>query len=146
MKFSVLYLFTVCLFGFYFISCSNVEKPAWIEVTDRNLDSLLQVEGKLIIMDFSSGSDSLCQRADSIVFKIAGDFRDSVLVGRIEVSKYPKLAKKYDVNSVPAFKFVKNGKIEKVTVGVLQEEEIIYLITAIDRVKSSDSLSAGAGK
>lgn len=146
MKVSIILLLVLCLLSLCFVSCSDAEKPAWVEVTDRNLDSLLQIDGKLFVLAFSDSSDVLCQKFDSIAFKVAYDLKDSILVGRLEVDKYNQLARSYDISSIPAFRFIRNGEVKMATVGVLEETEINYLITAIDGVKFSDSLSVDAGK
>ena len=146
LKVSIIFLFILCLLGLCLVSCSDVEEPAWIEITDRNLDSLLQIDEKLVVLTFSDSSDVLCRESDSIVFKIAHDLKDSILVGRVEVDKYSQLARSYGISSIPAFRFIRNGKVKRSTVGVLKEAEINYLITAIDGMKLSDSPNVSAGR
>lgn len=107
-----------------------LESENIIEIISKNqFDEAIESE-KLIIADFWGVYCMPCKVLKPLLHKIAYEHPEILLL-TIEVQEWnPELATEYNIDSIPAVFFIKNGKIVDSFVGVMPEKEILEKIEA----------------
>ena len=100
-----------------------------IEITSKDqFDESVKSE-KLTIVDFWAVWCGPCRVLKPLLHKIAGEHPEIQLL-TVDVDANQELAAQYDINSIPAVFFFKNGEIVDSFVGVMPEDEIVKKIEA----------------
>ena len=72
-----------------------------IELTDENYSEFVQTCDKAIFIDFYSPSCGPCQELMTQLPHLYNYFKDEAVVAKVNVTINPKLAQKYEIQSVP---------------------------------------------
>jgi len=100
-----------------------------IEITSKDqFDEAIKSEN-LTIVDFWAVWCGPCRVLKPLLHKIAGEHPEIQLL-TVDVDANWDLAAQYDINSIPAVFFFKNGEIVDNFVGVMPEDEIVKKIEA----------------
>ena len=100
-----------------------------IEITSKDqFDEAIKSEN-LTIVDFWAVWCGPCRVLKPLLHKIAGEHPEIQLL-TVDVDANWDLAAQYDINSIPAVFFFKNGEIVDSFVGVMPEDEIVKKIEA----------------
>lgn len=62
-----------------------------------------------------------------IIDEVAKETTDLMVV-KVDVDKYPNIATKYGIMSIPTLKVFKNGKEEKTSIGYIEKDAIKDLL------------------
>ena len=88
-----------------------------IEITDANFeDEILGGEG-LAMVDFWAAWCGPCRLVGPIVEQLAGEYADSVKVGKMDVDANPETSFKYNIRSIPSILFFKDGELVDTVIG-----------------------------
>jgi len=71
------------------------------ELTDENYTEIVEAEKRAIFIDFYSPMCGPCQELLTQLPHVANYFKEEALVTKVDVTQNPKLAKKYQISSVP---------------------------------------------
>lgn len=83
------------------------------------------LESKLpVFVDFYADWCGPCKMLSPIVEDLAKEYDGKVVFYRINIDKNEALANKYEINSIPAIKVFKNGKIVADTLGFKTAEQL----------------------
>ena len=69
-----------------------------------------------------------CRMVSPTVEEIAGEYRDKILVGKLNVDDYPQTAGQYGIRSIPALLLFKNGEVAARATGVKSKTESSRMI------------------
>lgn len=72
-----------------------------IDITDENYVQIIEGLETALFIDFYSPMCGPCQEVLAQLVHINHYFKDEVIVAKVDVTKNPKLAKKYEIQSVP---------------------------------------------
>lgn len=70
------------------------------------------INNKLVLVDFYATWCGPCRMISPIIDEVAKETTDLMVV-KVDVDKYPNIATKYGIMSIPTLKVFKNGKEEK---------------------------------
>ena len=87
--------------------------------TDEVMNSSIPV-----LVDFYADWCGPCRMMGPIVERMATKYDGKVKVGKINVDSDPDIAGQFNVMSIPAFFFIKDGKVVSQTVGGMREEDL----------------------
>ncbi|MDR0422383.1 MAG: thioredoxin [Proteiniphilum sp.] len=87
-----------------------------LQITDATLDGVLQTE-KLVIIDFWAEWCGPCKMIGPIIDEISEEYRDSVIVGKVNVDDNDETTGKYGIRNIPTVLFIKNGEVVDKQVG-----------------------------
>ena len=79
--------------------------------TDENFDRLVSKSELPVLVDFWAPWCGPCQVMGPIVDELATEFKERVVIGKVNVDQNPELSKFFKVKSIPTLMFVKNGRI-----------------------------------
>lgn len=93
---------------------------------DANIYHALVSNGKPGIIDFNAVWCGPCRQMKPIFHKLAAKYGDKYNFISIDVDQYPEIARKYHIQSIPAFVFIDADGTEgnRIT-GAVPEEELV---------------------
>ena len=72
-----------------------------IELTDEQYTDLVESSEKAIFIDFYSPMCGPCQEVLANLPHLDNYFKDDAIITKVDVTQNPRLAKKYEISSVP---------------------------------------------
>lgn len=83
---------------------------------------------KLVLVDFFANWCGPCKAMHPIIENVTKEMGDSIHVIKIDIDKYESLASLYNVQSVPTFMLIKEGKVIWRQSGPLSQSALLQLI------------------
>ncbi len=80
------------------------------------------------LIDFYADWCGPCRMISPILEEMSNE-RTNVSIVKVDVDKYPEIAKEYGVMSIPTLIYFKEGKLIKQNVGYMEKQDIEELIT-----------------
>ncbi len=105
------------------------------ELKVENIEKELKNISKPVIIDFFASWCGPCKMLSPVLEKISEKLGDSLEIVKIDIDKYPELANKYEIMSVPTLLFFLNGELIRRETGFMPEEKIFDLIKSDFYVK-----------
>ena len=99
-----------------------------VVVTDAEFESTVLQSDKPVILDFWAEWCQPCKMLSPTVEEIAGEYKDTVKVGKLNVDDNPNTATKYGIRGIPTLLFFKGGQVIQQLVGVKSKSEIKKII------------------
>lgn len=85
------------------------------------------INNKLVLVDFYATWCGPCRMISPLIDEIAKE-NTNLTVVKVDVDKYPNIATKYGIMSIPTLKVFKNGKEEKTSIGYIEKDAIKDLL------------------
>ena len=85
-----------------------------------------------VLLDFYAEWCGPCQTLLPTIHKLADELKDDVIIKKVNVDEYPKLAAKFNVRNIPTLLFFKNGEAADIHTGLITERN---LRSKINRLK-----------
>ncbi|MBN2520172.1 MAG: thioredoxin [Bacteroidales bacterium] len=90
-----------------------------IEVNDKNFDEQVVQSDKLVLVDFWAEWCGPCRMVAPIVKELSEDYKDNIIVGKLDVDSNPEISVKYGIRNIPTILFFKNGEVVDKQVGAV---------------------------
>ncbi len=91
---------------------SKKDKPVdSVMFTDDNFNEIITKSELPILVDFWAPWCGPCKVMGPIVDELATDFKDRVVIGKVNVDQNRQLSNYFKVKSIPTLMFIKNGQI-----------------------------------
>ena len=97
-------------------------------MTDAEFEASVLQSDKPVIVDFWAEWCQPCKMLSPTVEEIAGEYEDTVKVGKLNVDDNPNTATKYGIRGIPTLLFFKGGQVVQQMVGVKSKAEIKKVI------------------
>lgn len=88
-----------------------------LEITDSNFEEIVLNADKPVVVDFWAEWCGPCRMVGPIVSEIAEEYKDKVVVGKLDVDNNPEIPMKYGIRNIPTVLFFKDGEIADKQVG-----------------------------
>lgn len=96
-----------------------MDEDPLVEADDRNWEKTVEKEVKPVAVMFYSPTCAFCHQMEPYFRNYAGEYRDSVIFVRVDISTNQWTAERYGVRSTPTFKFFCDGKPVQEMVGAI---------------------------
>lgn len=97
-----------------------------ITITKENFDEEVRnYKGLPMLIDLWAGWCGPCMMLAPIIEEIAEEFDGKLRVGKIDVTDQPELAVAFNAENIPMLVLVKDGVIQKTTVGYKDKATIL---------------------
>jgi len=71
----------------------------------------LMKQRKLVLLDFYAHWCGPCQTMSPILKKLEADYRNEIVMAKVNVDKNARLTQQFNVRSIPTLFFIKKGRI-----------------------------------
>ncbi len=95
-----------------------------IEVTDETFAEEIEGAEGLAMVDFWAEWCGPCRMVSPIVEELAGEYPDTVKVGKVDVDENQKTAQKFNIRSIPSILFFKDGEHVDTVVGAVPKAQL----------------------
>ena len=94
-----------------------------LQITDATLEEVLQTN-KLVVIDFWASWCGPCKMIGPIIEEVSEEYKDKVIVGKVDVDNNDEAAAKYGVRNIPTILFIKNDEVVDIVVGVIPKKTL----------------------
>jgi len=102
-----------------------------VKLTDANFDEIVLKTDKPVLVDFWAEWCGPCRVIGPMVNDIAEDYKDKVIVGKLDVDSNPAVSAKYGIRNIPTILFFKNGQVVDKQVGVVPKGNLVNKVEAL---------------
>jgi thioredoxin 1 len=102
-----------------------------VTLTDANFDELVLKSGKPVVVDFWAEWCGPCRVIGPLVQEIAEDYKEKVIVGKLDVDSNPGVSLKYGIRNIPTVLFFKNGSVADKQVGAVPKGSLVNKVEAL---------------
>jgi len=96
--------------------------------TDANFEGEVLKSDKPVLVDFWAPWCGPCKAIGPVVEEIAGQFKDSIKVMKLNVDDNQKTALNYAVRSIPTIILFKDGKVLDTVIGLVPKTRLEDLV------------------
>ncbi|MFA5087155.1 MAG: thioredoxin [Candidatus Paceibacterota bacterium] len=97
-------------------------------LTDENFEEFIAKADKPVLLDVFATWCPPCKMLSPIIEKIAEDYKEKIIVVKMDLDACPQTGAKFRVEVIPTVFFFKNGEVADKFVGFKPEEEIKQFI------------------
>ena len=102
-----------------------------VVLTDENFDEIVLKSDKPVIVDFWAEWCGPCRVIGPMISEIADDYKDKIIVGKMDVDNNPATPAKYGIRNIPTVLFFKNGSIADKQVGAVPKGNLVNKVEAL---------------
>ncbi|MGM0566784.1 MAG: thioredoxin [Bacteroidota bacterium] len=102
-----------------------------IEITDANFEEKVVKSDKPVILDLWAEWCGPCRMVGPIVDEIGEEYKEQIVVGKLDVDNNPNTTMKYGIRNIPTILFLKNGEVVDKQVGAVPKAALVEKVEAV---------------
>lgn len=105
-------------------SVKPAEKGVVLKMNDTNFDAEFAKYKGVVIVEFSAAWCGPCKEMEPIIKESAAENKDKATLVSLDADESPIVRKRFQIEGVPYFAVVKDGKIQDTHLGTLTKAEL----------------------
>lgn len=101
-----------------------------IHLNDQSVEKVV-LGNKIVVIDFWAEWCGPCKIMNSVVDELSKQAPEGVVIAKANIEDCPKIANGFEISSIPAFAFFKNGEEAKRIYGVVNLDALLQEIKEI---------------
>lgn len=101
--------------------------------TDDNFESEVLKSEVLVMVDFFAVWCGPCKMMAPTIDELANEYEGKVKIGKMDVDYNPRIAEKFEIQSIPTLVFFKNGELVKKFVGVKSKDVLAETLDELSK-------------
>lgn len=106
---------------------------AKVEVIDSEQTFEQKVKAGKVLVDFYADWCGPCKRLGPVLEMVSDDMDGQVAIYKVNIDRFPELAKRYGVKGVPTLVLFERGKVQGELVGFRDKSAVIQFIQSDSR-------------
>ncbi len=102
-----------------------------VELTEQDFDEKVLKSGQPVLVDFWAEWCGPCHMVAPTIEEVAAEYKDKVLVGKLNVDQHPDIAARYGIRSIPNLLLFKDGQVSDQLVGAIPKAKITDMIKRV---------------
>jgi len=94
------------------------------EFTAENFELEVIKSSKPVLVDFWAEWCGPCRQIAPTVDEIASDYKNTAIVGKVNVDHHPTIASTYGIRSIPSILVFSKGEVQQQIVGAVDKTEL----------------------
>ncbi|MCK4578150.1 MAG: thioredoxin [Candidatus Marinimicrobia bacterium] len=99
-----------------------------IELSETNFDEQVVSSGQPVLVDFWAEWCGPCHAIATAIDEVAAEYKNKVVVGKLNVDNSPSIAVRYGIRSIPSILLFKDGQVSRQLVGSVPKTEITHIL------------------
>ena len=96
-----------------------------LDVKDNNFKEKVLEANKPVLCDFLAEWCGPCKQISPILHELAQDFKEKILIAKVNIDENPEVPSKYGIMSIPTLILFKNGKSISSQIGLIKKNSLI---------------------
>jgi len=102
-----------------------------LELTDSNFQETVLDSDKIAVVDFWAPWCGPCKMIGPIIEELAEEYKDSAVIGKVNIDDNQEVSVKYRVRNIPTVLFIKNGEVVDKAVGAVPRSALEAKLKAL---------------
>lgn len=101
----------------------------YVELTDSNFEQQVLNSNKPVLVDFWAEWCAPCHIIAPIVEELADEYKENLIVGKVNVDNNPQISMNYGIRSIPTLLIFKGGKAVDQIIGAVPKKTLVDKLT-----------------
>ena len=102
-----------------------------VKFSEQDFDEKVLDSGQPVLVDFWAEWCGPCHMIAQAIEEVAAEYKDRIVVGRLNVDHHPGIAVRYGIRSIPSILLFKDGQVSNQIVGAVPKAMITDMIKRV---------------
>ena len=102
-----------------------------IEISEQNFEEQVLGSDQPVLVDFWAEWCGPCHIVAPVIEEVAAEYKDKIVVGKLNVDHNPGIAAKYGIRGIPTMLLFKDGQVNNQIVGAVPKTHIVEMVDSV---------------